>query len=249
LTGTERNQRSKVTKLTQDLFAAKTLRTLLIEEQCHHIAAKENRHTSNSLSCFVTFHKSKYAKTEENFILYHCTIQELIADFRTFARTSIAKKERFFFIPSRFDPSIDPEKGYRTQANFHSASMLVLDFDNGSLSPERFVEIFWTKAGRGQKRSFILCNTFSRSPDEPNRFRAILFFKRPARSIAEYQAVFDSVIARIVEEGYPVAEMGIDMTCRSGVQSYYIPGTNRAYPGHVFFEHYGTETSGQRTWF
>ena len=111
---------------------------------------------------------------------------------RLFARTPIAKKERFFFIPARFDPSIDPEKGYRTQANFHSASMLVLDFDNGSLSPEKFVEMFWTKAGRGQKRSFVICNTFSRSPDEPNRFRAILFFTTPARSIAEYQAVFDS---------------------------------------------------------
>jgi hypothetical protein len=45
--------------------------------------------------------------------------------------------------------------------------MLVLDFDNGALSPEQFVEIFWTKAGRAGKRSFIICNTFSRSPEEP----------------------------------------------------------------------------------
>ena len=174
--------------------------------------------------------------------VHHCTHQDFIAQMRLFARTPIAKKERFFFIPARFDPSIDPEKGYRTQANFHSASMLVLDFDNGTFSPEKFVEMFWTKAGRGQKRCFILCNTFSRSPEEPNRFRAILFFKTPARSIAEYQAVFDTVILRIVEEGYPVAEMGIDMTSRSGIQSFYIPCTNRAHPGHAFFEHYGTET-------
>ena len=102
--------------------------------------------------------------------------------------------------------------------------------------------MFWTKAGQRQKRSFIICNTFSRSPDEPNRFRAILFFKTPARSLAAYQAVFDSVIARIVEHGYPIAEMGIDMTSRSGVQSFYIPCTNRAHPDHAFFEQYGTET-------
>ncbi len=120
--------------------------------------------------------------------------------------------------------------------------MLVLDFDNGALSPERFVEMFWTKAGRGQKRSFVICNTYSRSPEEPNRFRVILFFKTPARSIAEYQAVFDSVISRIVAEGYPIAEMGIDMTSRSGNQSFYIPCTNRAHPGYAFFEQYGTET-------
>jgi hypothetical protein len=46
--------------------------------------------------------------------------------------------------------------------------------------------MFGTKAGQGQKRSFILCNQFSRSPDEAHRFRAILFLKMPARSIAEH---------------------------------------------------------------
>ena len=242
LSGTERNKRLKVTKLTQSLFAAKSLRTPLIEEeQRHHIAA-EIQIPSNSPTCFVTFYENRYATKEEDFFVHQFTPQDFIAQMRLFARTPIAKKERFLFIPARFDPSIAPAKGYRTQANFHSASMLVLDFDNGSLSPERFVELFWTKAGRGQKRSFILCNTFSRSPDEPNRFRAILFFTTPARSIAEYQAVFDSVIARIVADGYPIKEMGIDMTSRSGNQSFYIPCTNRAHPGHAFFEQYGTET-------
>ena len=190
----------------------------------------------------MTFHQSRYAKAQDEFVFVPCTHQDFIATFRLYARTPIAKKERYFFNPTKFDPSIDPQQGYRTQANFHSASMLVLDFDNGSFSPETFVELFWTKAGRGQRRSFILCNTFSRSPEEPNRFRAILFFKSPARSIAAYQAVFDSVILRIVEEGYPVAEMGIDMTSRSGVQSFYMPCTNRDHPDHAFFQHYGTET-------
>ena len=45
-----------------------------------------------------------------------------------------------------------------------------------------------------------------------------------------------------MEEGYPIEEMGIDLSCRSGVQSFYIPCTNRAYPDHAFFEQYGTET-------
>ena len=44
------------------------------------------------------------------------------------------------------------------------ASMLVLDFDNGKISPEKFEDIFWHKAGKGLKRSFIICNSFSRSP-------------------------------------------------------------------------------------
>ena len=45
-----------------------------------------------------------------------------------------------------------------------------------------------------------------------------------------------------VAEGYPIPEMGIDMTSRSSNQSFYMPGTNRAHPDHAFFEHYGTET-------
>lgn len=242
LSGAERNQRSKVTKLTQSLFAAKSLRTPLIEEEKRHHIAAEIQTPSNPPACFVTFYENRYATREEDFFLHRFTPQDFIAQMRLFARTPIAKKERFLFIPARFDPSLDPEKGYRTQANFHSASMLVLDFDNGSLSPEKFVELFWTKAGRGQRRSFILCNTFSRSPEEPNRFRAILFFKTPARSIAEYHAVFDSVISRIEEQGYLISEMGIDLSCRSGVQSFYMPCTNRDHPDYAFFQQYGTDT-------
>ena len=225
LTTAERKRRLKVRRHIQGLFAAKREQNLFIDINCTQIAA-EPHSPSNSSTCIVTFHKSKYAKGEDEFIAVSCALQDLIAEFRLYAKTPIAKKERIFFNPAHFDPTIDPTQGYRTKANFHSASMLVLDFDNGSLSPERFVEIFWTKAGRAGKRSFIICNTFSRSPEEPNRFRVLLFFKKPALSLGAYQAVYDSVIARIVAQGCPVEEMGIDTTCGSGVQSFYIPGTN-----------------------
>jgi hypothetical protein len=241
LTPAERKRRLKVTKHIQDLFAAKREQNLFIDINCTQIAAKPHP-LSNSTTCIVTFHQSKYAKNMDEFIIRSYTIQGFIAEFRLYARTPIAKKERFFVNAAHFDPTIDPGQGYRTKANFHSASMLVLDFDNGALSPDRFVEIFWTKAGRAGKRSFIICNTFSRSPEEPNRFRVILFFKTPARSLGAYQAVFDSVIQRIVDQDYAIEEMGIDLSCRSGVQSFYIPCTNRAHPDHAFFEQYGTET-------
>jgi len=69
-----------------------------------------------------------------------------------------------------------------------------------------------------------------------------MFFKTPARSLGAYQAVFDSVIERIAEQGYPIEEMGIDLSCRSGNQSFYIPCANRLYRDYAFFEQYGTET-------
>ena len=50
------------------------------------------------------------------------------------------------------------------------------------------------------------------------------------------------MISRIEEQGYPISEMGIDLSCRSGVQSYYTPGTNRDHPDYAFFQQYGTDT-------
>ena len=167
LSGTERNKRLKATKLAQSLFAAKSLRTPLIDEQCHHIAA-EIQIPSNPPACFVTFYENRYATREEDFFVHQFTPQDFIAQMRLFARTPIAKKERFLFIPARFDPSIDPAKGYRTQANFHSASMLVLDFDNGSLSPEKPRKSSWRCSGpRPAGARSALSSSATRFPARP----------------------------------------------------------------------------------
>ena len=77
-TGTERNKRSKVTKLTQSLFAAKSLRTPLIdEEERHHIAA-EIQIPSNPPACFVTFYENRYATKEEDFFVHQFTHKTLL---------------------------------------------------------------------------------------------------------------------------------------------------------------------------
>ena len=120
---------------------------------------------------------------------------------------------------------------------------MVLDFDNGTLSPNDFIRLFWTEAGSAGKRSFIICNTFSRSPAEPNRFRVILLYRRPATSIEQHQAVFDAVVSRLEKHGYTKETAGLDGTSRSGIHSYYMPGTNREHPDSAFFETRGTETT------
>jgi hypothetical protein len=107
LTPAERKRRSKVTKQIQALFAAKREQNLLIDINCTQIAAKPHP-SSNSPTCIVTFHQSKYAKREDEFIVVSCSIQDFIAEFRLFGRTPIAKKERFFFNAAHFDSTIDP---------------------------------------------------------------------------------------------------------------------------------------------
>ena len=123
-----------------------------------------------------------------------------------------------------------------------TSSFLVLDFDDGTLSPEEFEHIFWRKAKRGQKHSFIIHSSFNRSQDTPNRFRVIFFYQRPAQSIEDHKAVYDYVVKRLGEWGHTEGSSELDPVCKSGVQSFWIPSTNRAHPEFAFFRTYGTKT-------
>ena len=61
--------------------------------------------------------------------------------------------------------------------------MLVLEFNNGKISPEEFEDIFWHKASADQNRAFMIYNDFERCPEEPNHFSVVFPFKSPALSI------------------------------------------------------------------
>ena len=163
-----------------------------------------------------------------------------IPEFKAFLKKQAAacrdnKTDLVLFNAATFDPPQGAE-GYRRQEHFKQSSFLVLDFDNGALSPERFVEIFWSKARWGRKRSFVICNSFSRSAEQPNRFRVILFYKRPATSIEQHKAIVADVIGRLEANGFPNSSHGLDPNCKSGVQSFYLPGTTRKHPDWAFFE-------------
>jgi hypothetical protein len=118
----------------------------------------------------------------------------------------------------------------------------VLDFDGGTLSPEQFEDIFWNKAPREQKHSFIICNSFSRCPEMPNKYRVIFPYLRPARSIAEHKAAYAYVLRRLQEAGHSEESSKLDSACKSGVQSFWMPCTNREFPDSAFFRAHGTKT-------
>jgi hypothetical protein len=116
---------------------------------------------------------------------------------------------------------------------------IILDFDNGSVSPDEFVRIFWHEAGSRTKVAFIICNTHSASPGTPNKFRVILPYNGSADTIAEHQAIFDSIVKRLAEEGHSPKSSGLDHASRNPVQRYYLPCTNAAHQGSAFFKAYG----------
>ncbi len=182
---------------------------------------------------------TKHAKMAEDYVVREMSIREFVEELRfTSSRVLLDKEENYLFALTEFDPTIDPE-GYRRHANVKNVFALTLDFDNGQLSPETFEDIFWAKAGAAEKRSFVIYSTFSRSDDAPNRFRVIMFFKRPATSIDEYQAVHDSVVKRLELAGFPPEISGLDRACRSPVQLFYMACKNRDHQELAFYHTYG----------
>jgi hypothetical protein len=131
-------------------------------------------------------------------------------------------------------------QGYRRLEHFVCSSFIVLDFDNGRLSPKDFVDTFSGKSKKGVRCSFLIFNTFSRSPAQPNRFRAVMFYTQSARSPEEHRAVFDWVKDILETNGFP--NSGLDQNSRAPNQSYFMPCTNRAFSDWAFFEAHNTRT-------
>ncbi len=94
-------------------------------------------------------------------------------------------------------------------------------------------------------RRFAITNTFSRSPETPNKFRVVIPFSRSAQSVEEFHAAYDHIVRRIeerghskpprVEEGPSLDAGGVDRSSRHLTQLFYWPCTNAAFPDAAFF--------------
>lgn len=189
----------------------------------------------------LTFHKDKYAIDESDFVVEERELLDFVRLMKEASKVKRKSKDESIMVNSTlFDPSINSD-GYRLQENFVQSALMILDFDNGDLSPEEFEQIFWHEAGKENKRSFIICNSFSRSEEEPNKYRVFMFYKQPAKSLKEHQAVYDSIVQRLEANGYTESSSKLDPACRTGNQSFYIPCTNRLYKDFAFFRKYGLD--------
>ena len=209
------------------------------------LASKEPpKEGDDSLIMTVTMCASAYAKARGDFSQQTVSLADFMAFLRAQSRRKVTRKEGSLFNLSTFNPPEGAED-YRTLEHFKSASGLVLDFDDGEVSPQEFERIFWSEAGRGRKMSFALMNTYSRDATKPNKFRVIVPFRRPAQSVEEFHAVYDYIVRRIEERGYrtpprvpdgtDVDAGGLDRSSRSPTQFFYWPCTNAAHPEGAFF--------------
>jgi len=243
MTGTERNRRCLAKKrrekrgmpFNNDKYPIETTKG-----SCHDNVA--NSMSPRPLMYTVTFHFNKYAKDESHFEEESFTPKEFIREMRAYSKDEIEEKTDNIMINATVFKKTTEQEGLRKQANFVESSFMMLDFDNGSLSIDDFVRIFWEEAGRGNKRSFFIFNSFSRSKDEPNRFRVCLLYKEPATSLEAHQAVYDSIVERLKANDYDEESAELDRQCRTGNQSFYMPVTNANQKEWYHFKTYGCST-------
>jgi hypothetical protein len=190
----------------------------------------------------MAFHSDLRAMKDREFSQQKMELQDFISELKTLSNSLMDEKEMSLLCnPSHYkrQPGSD---GLRRMENFCHSSFLVLDFDSGEVSPEIFEELFWSKANRGNKRSFLLYNTFSRAKDNPNRFRVLMFYSELATEIDHHRACYEYVEQQLTKAGYPPYLSGLDTGFKSPVTSFYAPGTNRLEPGSHLFLTRGTST-------
>ena len=238
-----------------------TIQTEHIEQSDYHIDAGKRQvcllkairvadrsHPPDEFTLRLTLHKSIYDKSPESHRSAAFSISEFVDEFRTQKSHTIAKKEKLtLFNPSQFD-TFSPYDEYRTKSNFVYASAVVLDFDKGTMTPEQFEDVFWHHATSIRKFSFLICNTFSRSPEQPNRFRVVIPLATPIRSVKTYERVVDWILYTLIETLPDDVVIGLDRKSRSAVQSYYLPCTNQKYPESAFLRAHGLNKREFKRW-
>ena len=193
-------------------------------------------------TCYVTTHEHVDKFKQEHCHEIQQNIQEWIKNLRTMSKEVVdSKVDLKLYCPSVFKAKPDNES-FKCYDCFVKADSLVLDFDLGKVSREDFINVFASKESTSGRRSFVITNSFNRSEEQPNRFRVIMFFQKPAKTIEEYWACFDYVERRLEQAGFPSQTSGLDRNSRKPTQSYFFPATNREHQEWAFFENYETKT-------
>jgi hypothetical protein len=97
---------------------------------------------------------------------------------------------------------------------------LWMDFENGDMPPEKIAQLF-------PLTRIAVFNTYSHTSENP-RFRVVVPFDKPI-SAEDYIALYDNIIAKIVDAGYSVGKSrggkrsGLDVSKKSPTSLFYLP--------------------------
>jgi hypothetical protein len=228
LTDVERQRRLRAKALLQANDREMSRFSIIYEER------------DKSRSFIGTFHENVDSL---DFVTVAWSWRQFINHLKTWSKDPTDSKAIMLMNPSLFSRK-DPERGLEDETfqgslkaneNFVQSCCLMLDFDNGPVSKDDIIRVF----SKGPNRlSFIICNTYSTSPEKPNCCRVIFPFSKMATSPDQHKAVYDYIVARLEEAGYPFETSGLDWRSQLVTQSWHIPCTNINYPDDAFFETY-----------
>lgn len=269
----ERKRKSQFNKSLKEMELTKRLRFPYIDEDCSDfinldMAPNGAIDTDNKSKILMSFFPNVHASlgTTED-------ISDLIGfrrDMKKLYTSNVygdginldgetGKDDNFLFSPAEFDPnkSKDTNRGLE---NVVYTSFLALDFDNGHLTPEEFIRIFWDDALRGEKLAFDIMNSAGHDPENGiNKFRVFMYYTTTA-TVDEHHAIFDTIKSPTAEKGYPtfgddkekqlwmaersikhVKESGLDMSKRPASSMFYLPGKLKGKEDVAFFKLYGND--------
>lgn len=258
LTPQQKNDNLKANKVTKRILADLKPNNVFVSPETNdylsidnsinshqNLAINTNRMKSNDQSVTICFNNNIYDKSPSQFgEMTYPSFNDFAKDMHSLSKEIVTNKDHSLLI-NPICYYVDENGKYRLQDNFRSANMLALDFDTGNITPDQFIDIFSDNAGRSQKKSFIITNSFSNSPMKPNRFRVYMAYQKPATTYAEHKAVFDSICTSLSDRtGLKPEELGLDISASNGTQPFRAPCTNRDYPEYAFFESRDTDKKG-----
>ena len=190
----------------------------------NEICTKNLANNEISIALLSTIYNKSIAQGSMNTMSF---IKELKSFFTNDCISS--KDENVLFNGTKYKDDLS-----RGLENVAYANFVVLDIDDGDLSPEEFLNIFKKK----NKHSMIMMNSFSRSEDKPNNYR-VIFFTKEKMTDESYRLVHKYIQSILKSHGYITASKneqlallekdpsvkfsGIDLTKTHTASFFYLP--------------------------
>ena len=170
-----------------------------------------------------------------------------------FESTSVSSKEKIplqcpFIFKNGFRRALQEDGSNNVQ----QAGFIMLDFDEGAVTPDIFDQLFTIKGkGHGSPSHrdlwYVTHSSFNNDPDRGiHRFRVLVITDR-AMSLEEYFAIWDQFSNLLLSEGYANVKVdkkskktndhysGLDRQTRIPTSLFYLPARNINKPDHASF--------------
>ena len=248
LTPVERNNKSKLKKMLEHLDLNSSLRTATAANETPYIQETASAVDSGVLvTKYINNEKRNQNPRNDSFddidiSILNSIFTKNISSFngaplelikalkQLWTKNCITSKDEV----TLFNGTLFKDDEERTLANAVFSNFVTVDIDNGDLSPEEFKKIFQKE----HKQSMVMMNSFSRSVDRPNNYRAIFFIKDKVND-STYRQLHKYLQGILKDRGYITATKaqrekillknpdarfsGIDLTKTHLASFFYLP--------------------------